>query len=189
MKLLIIFASTREGRQGLPVATWFNNYAASSQLFNEVAFVDLQDLNLPLLDEPHHPKAENYQHEHTKNWSTIVRQADAIVFVTPEYNYFAPATLINAFDYLYNEWNYKPMGFVSYGGISGGLRAVQSVKSMVTTAKVLPIPEGVSAAYFEKQINENGDFIATEGQEEGATAMLRELEKIATALQPLRVSE
>jgi NAD(P)H-dependent FMN reductase len=62
-------------------------------------------------------------HEHTKRWSATVAAADAVVFVMPEYNRTFTAPLKNALDYLYYEWNYKPVGLVSYGGVSGGLRA------------------------------------------------------------------
>ena len=55
-------------------------------------------------------------------------RADAYVFVTPEYNYSAPPSLVNALDFVYKEWNEKPCGFVGYGGVSGGLRAGQSDK-------------------------------------------------------------
>ena len=63
-----------------------------------------------------------------RRWSASVEAADAFVFVTPEYNYGPPPSLLNALNYLYQEWNYKPVAFVSYGGMSGGLRAVQMEK-------------------------------------------------------------
>ena len=63
--------------------------------------------------------------------------------MTPEYNYGPPPSLIDAIDYVYKEWNYKPAGFVSYGGVSGGLRAVQMEKQTRTTSKVVPIVEAV----------------------------------------------
>ena len=66
-----------------------------------------------------------YEHEHTKEWTASVNAADAFVFVLPEYNLLAAARFVNAIDYLFWEWQYKPVGFVSYGGVSGGLRAAQ----------------------------------------------------------------
>ena len=75
-----------------------------------------------------HPRLQEYQHAHTKRWAESVNSADAFAFVTPEYNYGPSPALVNALNYVYVEWNYKPGGFVSYGGVSGGLRAVQAVK-------------------------------------------------------------
>ena len=82
---------------------------------------------------------QHYEHEHTKRWSAIIDDADAFVFVTPEYDYFAPASLVNAIQCLAKEWNYKPAGIVSYGDISGGLRATTDVSggSVLATIRSL----------------------------------------------------
>jgi NAD(P)H-dependent FMN reductase len=89
-----------------------------------IDLVDLKEVNLPLLDEPEHPRLQHYRHDYTKAWSATVQRADAYVFVTPEYNHGAPPVLINALDCVFVEWNYKPAGFVSYGGVSAGTRSV-----------------------------------------------------------------
>ncbi|HET8598477.1 MAG TPA: NAD(P)H-dependent oxidoreductase, partial [Castellaniella sp.] len=122
LKLQVIICSTRPGRVGPAVARWFHGFARNHGQF-DVELVDLADFALPLYDEPVHPRMQQYEHDHTKRWSASVAAADAYIFVTPEYNYSAPPTLVNALDFVYKEWNYKPCGFVSYGGVSGGLRA------------------------------------------------------------------
>src|SRR6476660_7040656 len=98
----------------------------------ELGLADLKEIALPMLDEPKHPRLRQYQHAHTKAWSARVDAADAFVFVTPEYNFGMPPALLNAIDYVLHEWAYKPAGFVSYGGISGGTRSVQMSKQMLT---------------------------------------------------------
>ena len=118
-KLLIIISSTRPGRIGLPVANWFLEQAAAHGGF-ELELVDLYELDLPLLDEPNHPRLRQYTKEHTRAWSETVDGADAVVFVTAEYNHSFTAALKNAIDYLHNEWRHKPLGFVSYGGVAAG---------------------------------------------------------------------
>ena len=96
MPLLQVFVvSTRKARSGPAVAQWFLERARQSKKF-DVELVDLQAVNLPLLDEPNHPRLRQYQHAHTKAWSATVSRADAFVFVTPEYNFSAPPSLINA---------------------------------------------------------------------------------------------
>ena len=62
--------------------------------------------------------------------------ADAFVFVTPEYNHGYPASLKNAIDYLNQEWRYKPVGFVSYGGVAAGTRSVEQLQQVVTAVKL-----------------------------------------------------
>jgi NAD(P)H-dependent FMN reductase len=184
-RLQIIIASTRPGRAGPTVAQWFYGYAVQHGGF-EVELVDLADVNLPLLDEAAHPRLKQYEHEHTKAWSMKVEFADAFVFVTPEYNYGSPPALVNALDYLYSEWNYKPSGFVSYGGISGGLRSVQMTKGIVTTLKMMPMVEGVAIPFFTKHIDEAGVFVATEAHEKSAAQMLEELLRWTNAMATLR---
>src|SRR5262245_52724626 len=122
LKLDVIIASTRPERAGLPIANWFIEHAQKHGRF-EVVRADLKEINLPLLDEPKHPRLQQYEREHTRRWSATVKAADAFVIVTPEYNFSSPPALVNALDYLYTEWNYKPAGFVSYGGASGGMRS------------------------------------------------------------------
>jgi|KBSMisStandDraft_5_1062788.scaffolds.fasta_scaffold83008_3 NAD(P)H-dependent FMN reductase len=186
MLLQVIIVSTRQGRLGPAVADWFHRQAQAFDGF-DVELVDLADVNLPLLDEPHHPRLANYQHEHTKRWSAIVSRADAFVFVTPEYNFSTPPSLVNALDYLLKEWAYKPAAFVSYGGISGGMRSVMMTKSILTTLRMVPILEAVNLPMFAQQIDRTtGEFNATDVNAKAADAMLKELHKWAGALREMR---
>jgi NAD(P)H-dependent FMN reductase len=185
MKLEIIVASTRPGRAGPSIAAWFEDFARRHGKF-DIELVDLAEVNLPLLDEPAHPRLMNYQHEHTKRWSATVASADAYAFVTPEYNYGAPAPLINALDFVFREWHYKPACFVSYGGQSGGIRSVQMMKPILTTLKMMPIPEAVAIPFFAQHRDADGRFTATDAHERAAADMLNELEKWAVALKALR---
>lgn len=184
-RLHVIIASTRPGRIGPSVAEWFAGFARVHAGF-EVALVDLQDFALPLYDEPVHPARQDYRHDHTKRWSDSVAAADAYVFVMPEYNYFPPPSLVNALSYVYREWNHKPCGFVSYGGVSGGLRAVQAAKLQATTLKMMPMVEGVMVPMVGSLLDETGRFNSNELIDNSATAMLDELRRWAVALKPMR---
>src|SRR5258707_13612660 len=141
-KLMVITATPRPGRLGLPIANWAISEIGKHGGF-EVDVADLALMDLPMLDEPHHPIHRNYTKPHTIAWSKRVDAADAILIVTPEYNYGMPGSLKNAFDFLSHEWNYKPVAFVSYGGMSGGMRSVQMAKGAVTTRTMMPLPEPV----------------------------------------------
>jgi NAD(P)H-dependent FMN reductase len=185
-KLKVIIASTRPGRAGLPVGEWFYNFIKKNDNNFEVELLDLLKINLPLLDEPNHPKLKKYTQEHTFAWSKIIDESDAFVFVTPEYNFGPPATLINALDYVYNEWNYKACGFVSYGAVSGGLRSVQVLKQVITTLKMVPIYEAVAIPMVNEQIDEQKNFNATPFNEKSALIMLKELQKWTDALIQMR---
>ncbi|CAN5408644.1 NADPH-dependent FMN reductase [soil metagenome] len=182
--LKIIIASTRPSRKGHLVADWFYNIAKGHKDFeNEI--LDLKEIDLPLLDEPEHPRLQKYQHEHTKKWSQAIENADAIVIVTPEYNFGMPATIKNAIDFVYNEWNYKPCGIVSYGGLSGGIRSTQMLKQVITAVKMMPLAESVNIPFFTKYI-ENDVFQGDETLKKSANVMLKELLKWTIAMKPMR---
>ena len=183
--LHILITSTREERGGTAVAQWFVEEAKKHGKF-EIQVVDLKEVNLPLLDEPHHPVLRRYEHEHTKAWSRTIEAADAFVFVLPEYNYGMPPALLNALDYLVHEWNYKAAGFVSYGGVSGGTRSVQMTKQVLTTLKVVPLPEAVVLPYFANSLDAEKKFNPGDTQQKPVTTMLDELLRWTNALRSLR---
>jgi len=184
-KLNVVVASTRPGRVGYPVGQWFTGLAVAHAGF-DVELVDLASVGLPLLDEPNHPRLGQYVHEHTLRWSASVAGADAFAFVTPEYNYGMPASLKNAIDYLHVEWHYKPVGFVSCGGVSAGTRAVQMTKQVVTTLKMTPVTEAVAIPFVTQFLDDDGIVRANETMEGAAKAMLDELLRYTNALAPLR---
>lgn len=185
LKLHILICSTRPTRVGPSVARWFGSYAKADGAF-ETVLVDLKDFDLPVYDEPKHPRMQQYEHEHTRRWSKSVDAADAFVFVSPEYNYGPTPALLNALTYLVREWAYKPVGFVSYGGVSGGIRGVQAIKTIMTTLKLFPLTEGVMVPLVQTMISEDGTFRPTPIMEEGAGIMLKELHRVAAAMKPLR---
>lgn len=185
LKLHTIICSTRPGRVGPAIAQWFHGFATDHGLF-DCELIDLADFDLPVYDEPVHPAKQQYEKEHTKAWSRSVASADAYAFVIPEYNYCPPPSFFNALDYVYREWNYKPCGLVSYGGISGGLRSAQLAKQLITTVKMMPMVEGVMVQKVAEQLDENRRFKPGEHHQHAAKAMLDELEKWAKVLKTMR---
>ena len=183
--LKIIIASTRPGRKGPAIANWIYEKALAHTAFS-VELLDLAVINLPFLDEAEHPRMRKYAHEHTKKWSATIDGADAFIMVTPEYNFSMTAPLKNALDFLFWEWAKKPVAFVSYGGMSGGIRAVQTLKQVVTTLKMMPLPESIAIPFFTKHINESGLFTGDEQLDKSAVALLEELHAWTGALKTIR---
>jgi len=184
-RLSIIIGSTRPGRAGLPIADWFADRARGHGGF-EIDVVDLAELNLPMLDEPNHPRLRQYTHQHTKDWSARIAGSDAFVIVTPEYNHGYSAALKNAIDYLHHEWHYKPVGFVSYGGVAAGTRAMQQLKQVVTALRMLPLTDAVNIPFHTQFLDDDGRVQANEVMEQAADVMLDELVRVAETLRPLR---
>jgi NAD(P)H-dependent FMN reductase len=184
-RLNIIISSTRPGRVGPVIADWCERFAREHGKFEPV-LVDLAEFRLPVYDEPNHPRLRQYTNSHTQAWSQSVDAADAYVFVTPEYNYFAPPALINAIDFVYHEWGCKPAGILSYGGASGGMRAAQMLKLMLTSVRVMPLPDSVAVHNVRAAIDAAGNFTPNELAIGAAKTMLDELFRWAEALKPLR---
>lgn len=184
MRLQVIVGATRPGRAGESVARWFYERAEALGIF-ELEWIDLAEVNLPIFDEPRHPRLGQYEHEHTKRWSETIDRGDAYVFVTPEYNHSPPAALLNAIDFLSKEWAYKPLGIVSYGGVAAGTRSAQMLKQIAVVLKMMPIPEAVAIPMFSQHLKE-GKFTPGEVQEKAVEVMLRELRRWAEALATLR---
>jgi NAD(P)H-dependent FMN reductase len=182
----VVIASVRAGRVGGPIAEWFADRARQHGRF-DVSLIDLKEVNLPLFAEPNHPRLGKYDNDAQKAWSATVRAMDAFVFITPEYNFSTSPALLNALDYLYAEWNYKAAAIVSYGGVSGGLRAAQMLKSTLGAVKIVPIVEAVTIPSVTQAMNrETGAFTATESHNKAAGVVLDELHRWTPVLASLR---
>ena len=184
-KLKIISSSVRPGRKGPLIAKWVVEKAKQHGGF-EVELLDLGEINLPMMNEPMHPRFKKYEHEHTKKWSATIDEADAFIFVTAEYDYNYPAPLRNAIEYLALEWEYKAAGIVSYGGISAGTRASNSLKADLATMKIVPLQEGVNFPFFTQLINSQGEFIPNEISHKAADTLLKELTRWTKGLRLIK---
>ncbi|MYS24998.1 NAD(P)H-dependent FMN reductase [Streptomyces sp. DvalAA-14] len=185
-KLGIIVASTRPGRVGLPVAQWFEGEARTHAGFAEIELIDLAEVALPFMNEPNHPRLARYTHQHTRDWSALVSGVDAFVFVMPEYNHGFNAELKNAIDYLHNEWLYKPVGFVTYGGVAAGTRALQMIKQVIGALKMTPVLEAVNLPFVHQFLDEEEGLLPNEIMTAAAKSMLDELVRLEDNLRPLR---
>lgn len=183
--LQVVIASTRPGRVGPPIADWFAERARAHGAF-EVEVLDLAEIGLPFLDEPHHPKLRQYVHDHTKAWSATIERGDAFVFVTPEYNHSFNAVLKNALDFLHVEWQYKGVGFVSYGGVSAGTRAVNALRQVTSTLKMMPVLDAVNIPFFPQFFDKEGRLAPNETMNKSADDMLQELVNVTSSLRPLK---
>jgi len=183
-RLVVLTVSTRPGRVGATIANWFTEVAQQHGSF-EVCPVDLAELDLPMLNEPIHPMERQYQYEHSRRWSSIIGAADALALVMPEYNYSFTAPLKNALDYLYHEWAYLSVGFVSYGGTSAGLRAVEAVKPVLTRLRMVAAASAV-AVPLRQRVDAEGVLHPDEIMTESAIDMLDELLPLTAALRELR---
>jgi NAD(P)H-dependent FMN reductase len=183
-KLLVVIVSVREGRVGKPVADWFLEHAEAHGGF-DIEVADLKELNLPMMDEPHHPVLGNYQRDYTKAWSATVSAADAFVFITPEYNLSTPPPLGNALSYLGKEWKYKTLGIVSYGGVSAGTRGSTNTRALVGALGLYQVHPAVNIPFVARKIKD-GVLESDEFMARAVPTMLDEMLNVDSALKQLR---
>lgn len=188
VRLKIIVTSTRTGRKGPAIADWIYKKAKKEKKF-KVELLDLAEIKLPFLDEPEMAILQKYKHAHTIKWSKTIDAAEAFIIVTPEYNNSYPAPIKNALDFLFKEWNYKPVGFVSYGGIAGGTRSVQALKTVIDSLKMVPVKEAVNIPFFEKHLDVDMNFVSSKEFDKSAETMFKELLKWTSALKKMRVEK
>lgn len=172
----MVLVSVREGRRGEAFARWIQGLLSAREGV-EASIVDLKDWPLPPYTAPVHPTVA----EKTLppdglpgRWATLLRGFDAFVIVTPEYNTGYSGQLKNALDHVNAPWNYKPVGFVSYGGVSAGTRAVQQLRQVAIELRMVPIRDEVPMSLIGLAVDERG-FPAAELYVKRAAAMLDEL--------------
>jgi NAD(P)H-dependent FMN reductase len=178
LAIAVIIGSTREARFAPTVVGWFAGLAGQ-RADMVLDIIDLADIGLPaVLSGQHTPGVHAYVER--------IGRADGFVVITPEYNHGYPASLKQAIDFPHAEWKAKPAGFVSYGGMAGGLRAVEQLRQVFAELHVVTMRDTVSFHQFWEGFDESGQPRDPTGCENAAKVMLDQLAWWATALRTAR---
>ena len=169
IKLALIYGSVREGRFCDTIVHWAAHRIAQDRRF-KLTIIDPRDLDAASVRRR-------------------IGGADAFVIVTPEYNHSYPAALKALIDGLTAEWQAKPVAFVSYGGISGGLRAVEHLRGVFAELHAVSIRDSVSFANASEQFDGDGRLRQPERFERTMAAMLARLGWWARALRTARMAD
>ncbi len=183
-RLAVIIGSSRTGRFGRTVADWFTAEATTHAGF-EVDVVDLVDYAALGLGAPG-PDPEPAVAEALAGLTPRLEAADAYIVVTPEYNHSFPGALKSAIDWFREPWQAKPVGFVSYGGISGGLRAVEQLRLVFAELHTVTVRETVSFAGASAAFGADGAPLDVNGPRVAAKALLDQLRWWAVTLAAAR---
>ncbi|UGT60027.1 NADPH-dependent FMN reductase [Nocardia asteroides] len=175
LRLEVIVGSVRAGRFAPTVADWFLRTVRANPDF-DTGTLDLAEFPLP---------QDLSENDAVRLFRSRLVAADAFVLVTSEYNHGYPAALKNAIDSAKHEWRGKPVGFVSYGGVSGGLRAVEQLRQVVAEVHMVSVRESVSFHRVRGQFGAEGET-ADGAAIDGAGRMLRQLSWWGRALRTAR---
>jgi NAD(P)H-dependent FMN reductase len=155
--VLVIIGSTRARRICPQIAAWVAEVGREATRHN-FEVLDLKDWPLPMDDEPGIPAAGEYAFEHTRRWSRKISEADAVVFVSPQYNWGYPAPLKNALDHLYKEWSDKPAMIVTYGG-HGGSKCADQLRQILEALEMRLVPTMAGFRLTRERIEANAATI------------------------------
>lgn len=181
LRVAVITASTREGRFGPTVTEWFTGQARGRADMT-LDVIDLAALDLPAVYPKRFGAAEEAYVER-------IDSADAFVVVTPEYNHGYPASLKQAIDLPHRQWQAKPVAFVSYGGLSGGLRAVEQLRQVFAELHAVTVRDTVSFHNFFGLFDSSGQLTDPDGPNAAAKVMLDRLAWWARALRAARTAQ
>ena len=161
MRIAVILGSIRKVRRGERVAKWL-----MSELKNfkdaEFELLDLRDYPLPFFDEVTSPDGlkGKYSTKVANKWAAKIKAADGFIIITPEYNHGPTAVLKNALDYVYNEWNKKPVTFMSYAyGSAAGIRAVEQLRQVTIELQMVPMQAAVHIGHVLETLDEEGNLV------------------------------
>ncbi|TSC84407.1 MAG: NADPH-dependent FMN reductase [Parcubacteria group bacterium Gr01-1014_17] len=185
LKVGVIVGSTRQGRFGEQPARWIYG-EANKRVGIEAELLDLRDYPLPFFDQSSSPfmGGTDYKNPAVKKWAEKIKEKDAFIICSPEYNHGYPAVLKNALDYAYAEWNNKPVGFVSWGGV-GGARVVEQLRLVAIELQMAPIRNAVHIQNFWGLLDKSGK-LKTDTLTESADEMLAQLAWWGNALKVAR---
>jgi NAD(P)H-dependent FMN reductase len=184
----VLVGSVREGRFGPVPARWFAEHARAHGRFT-VEVVDLADTDLPLTLPAGSPKNPDYPRPAAMaGLSATLARADAFVVVTPEYNHSFPASVKSLIDWHFTEWQAKPVGFVSYGGMAGGLRAVEALRLVFAEMHAVTVRDAVSFHGYPKLFDADGELREPAEPAGAAKLMLDQLSWWAATLHDARLA-
>ena len=141
LKILVILGSVREGRMAEPVGNWVCTQA-EPRADLDCELVDLKQWDLPFYAFRDAPAKGNYTDPLQRRWAEKVAGADGYILIAPEYNHGPPAVLKNALDFVYAEWNRKPVTFVGYGG-NGAARSIEQLTGVARELQMAPLEASV----------------------------------------------
>ncbi len=173
-KILVILGSIREGRNGLKVAEWFMGIAKQFEGEAEIELIDLKNYPLPMFADavPSSMRQGPHENADVQQWLDLINSGDGYVIITPEYNHSFSSVLKNALDYPYQEWADKMIGFVGYGGMAGGARAVEHLRQVAGELHMYDVRDQVTIPAVWAAFDDKGKLNNHELHEKNAKLML-----------------
>lgn len=157
LKLGIIVVSIRDKRIGSEIADWvYNTYLDIKDSDVSIELIDLKEFNLPFHDTVHTEDEKKRVEAYKAKMTSI----DGYILVQPEYNRLTPASLANAWAYVWKEVKDKALAFVGYGFL-GASRSIFSFRAAASILEVAIVQKEINFSYnvdYENYGKDNAKF-------------------------------
>lgn len=184
LKIGVIVASTRDGRYGAQVADWVKKTTDKDSDI-EYTYLDLKEIDLPFYRDAKLPLQGDYTLDSTKGWAKQIDAQDGFLVLVPEYNHGYPASLKNALDTLYAEWNRKPAAYVGYG-VVGAARSIEQLNNIFLNLEVYPIANKTTNISLFEHLNEVGELVPHDRHQDSLDGTLAALKEWTSLFKTLR---
>ena len=183
IQVAVIIGSVRNERFATTVSQWFLPLVSQDSRY-KVELIDLADIDLPaaLPGNPADLADPDKRPPQLQQTSSSLSRADAIIVVTPEYNHGLPAVLKHFIDWHFIEWQTKPVAAIAYGGLGGGIRAIENLRLVLAELHATVIRDAVTFNSPWQLFSEDGTLEEHEGPTQAAAILLDRLAWWATTL-------
>lgn len=172
-EIAIISPSVRKGRNSHRVALYIRNFLREKNIATPV-LIDLAVYNFPLFDE--RLKYQETPSEGMLDFASRIQSADGVIIITPEYNGGYPASLKNAVDLLYKEWQRKPVAFITVSnGDFGGTQSITALQFVLWKIGALSVPVSFRIPNVQDAFDENGTPADKDATDQRTSAFIKEL--------------
>jgi NAD(P)H-dependent FMN reductase len=149
----VVLGSIRKGRRSyFPARLLAERVEAAG---HRTELIDLRELKLPMYDE----EDETENHPQVLRFKEIIQRSDASIWLSPEYNHSFTSVIKNAIDFLHAEVRRKPILACGLaGGVSGGIRASEGLKTVLIELHAVPIRESVQFTEARSLFDREGNL-------------------------------
>jgi NAD(P)H-dependent FMN reductase len=162
-RMLVFYGSYRSDRMGIRLADYI--VAGLKARGEDVELIDAKAVGLPMLDRMYKEYPRGSAPEALEALAAKIRAADALVFVTGEYNWGVQPGLKNLTDHFLEEWFWRPAGIASYSaGRFAGARSALVWHGTLAEMGMVVISSSIAVGPIAQTLDADGKPIGEAGQ-------------------------
>jgi NAD(P)H-dependent FMN reductase len=154
-RILVLYGSYRSDRAGIRLANYIvTQFSARG---DDVELIDAKAIGLPMLDRMYKEYPKGTAPAALETLATKIREADAFIFVTGEYNWGVQPGLKNLTDHFLEEWFWRPAAIASYSaGRIAGVRSALAWHGILSEMGMIVISSTLGVGQITQAIGADG---------------------------------